>query len=69
MIAMLYPTHITMAVQFEKPIGDVIVYQGKSYSVCEPTPQKQDLKIGQIATEFKNVPYQVVYAYAPNALK
>lgn len=65
MIAMLYPTHITMAVQFEKPIGDVIVYNGKSYSVCEPTPQKQDLKIGQISAQLKNVPYQVVYAYSP----
>ncbi|TKC05743.1 hypothetical protein FA048_17995 [Pedobacter polaris] len=69
MIAMLYPTHITMAVQFDKPIGDVIVYQGKSYSVCEPTPQKQDLKIGQISAQFKNVPYQIVYAYAPASMK
>lgn len=65
MIAMLYPTHITMAVQFEKPIGEAIVYNGKTYSVCEPTPQKQDLKIGQISASLKNIPYQVVYAYAP----
>ena len=69
MIAMLYPTHITMAVQFEKPIGDVVIYQGKSYSVCEPTPQKQDLKIGQISASLKNIPYQIVYAYAPNSIK
>jgi len=66
MIAMLYPTHITMAVQFEKPIGDVIVYNGKSYSVCEPTPQKQDLKIGQVANNLKGQAYQVVYAYNPS---
>ncbi|RZL45940.1 MAG: hypothetical protein EOP00_16510, partial [Pedobacter sp.] len=65
MIAILYPTHITMAVQFEKPIGDVVVYKGKSYSVCEPTPQKQDLKIGQISASLKNVPYKIVYAYEP----
>ncbi len=69
MIAMLYPTHLTMAVQFEKPIGDVIVYNGKSYSVCEPTPQKQDLKIGQLSTQLKNTPYQIVYAYLPLAIK
>ncbi len=65
MIAMLYPTHITMAVQFEKPIGDIIVYNGKSYSVCEPTPQKQDLKIGELSASLKNKPYQVVYQYDP----
>jgi hypothetical protein len=69
MIALLYPTHITMAVQFDKPIGEVITYQGNAYSVCEPTPQKQDLKIGQVSAQLKNVPYQVVYAYSPAALK
>lgn len=65
MIALLYPTHITMAVQFDKPIGDPIVYKGKTYSVCEPTPQQQDLNIGQIATKLKNMAYQVVYQYDP----
>lgn len=65
MIAMLYPTHITMAVAFEKPIGNAIVYNGKSYSVCEPTPQKQDLKIGELSASLKNKPYEVVYHYEP----
>ncbi|WP_316772143.1 hypothetical protein [Pedobacter frigiditerrae] len=66
MIAMLYPTHITMAVQFDKPIGEAIIYNGKSYSVCEPTPQKQDLKIGQVASNLKGQVYQIVYAYNPS---
>jgi len=65
MIALLYPTHITMAVQFTKPIGDPIVYKGKTYSVCEPTPQVEDVKIGQMTARLKNTPYQVVYAYEP----
>lgn len=65
MIALLYPTHITMAVQFDKPIGDPIVYKGKTYSMCEPTPQQQDLNIGQIAAKLKNTAYQVVYQYDP----
>lgn len=65
MIALLYPTHITMAVQFEKPIGEPIVYKGKTYSVCEPTPQQQDLGIGQISEKLKNIAYQVVYQYDP----
>ncbi|UIR58002.1 hypothetical protein LZQ00_01770 [Sphingobacterium sp. SRCM116780] len=65
MITLLYPTHITMAVQFEKPIGDAILYNGKYYSLCEPTPQKQNLAIGQLADKLKNESYQIVYHYEP----
>ncbi|TSD67961.1 hypothetical protein FFF34_004860 [Inquilinus sp. KBS0705] len=65
MIALLYPTHITMAVEFSKPIGDPIIYNGKTYSVCEPTPQLEDMPIGQISAKLKNTPYQIVYAYQP----
>lgn len=65
MIALLYPTHITMAVQFDKPVGQPIYYNGKVYSVCEPTPQRENLSIGQISSDLKNIPYQVVYAYTP----
>ena len=66
MIAVLYPTHITMAVQFDKPVGDAIIYNGKSYTVCEPTPQKQQLKLGELASNLKNKPYEVVYQYEPS---
>jgi len=66
MIALLYPTHITMAVQFDTPVGgDPIVYKGKTYSICEPTPQKEDLGIGKMSADLKKIPYQVVYAYEP----
>ncbi|TDQ07448.1 hypothetical protein [Pedobacter metabolipauper] len=65
MIAMLYPTHITMAVQFDKPVGQPIVYKGKTYSICEPTPQSENLSIGQLSANLKNIPYQVVYHYEP----
>jgi len=66
MIALLYPTHINMAVQFDKPMGSSIIYKGEKYSVCESTPQKQDLKIGQIASNLKKVSYDVVYQYNPS---
>lgn len=66
MIALLYPTHISMAVQFDKPFGKSIIYNGAKYSVCEPTPQKQDLRIGQIAENLHNVDYEVVYQYRPS---
>lgn len=69
MIALLYPTHLTMAVQFEKPIGDAIYYNGKAYSICEPTPQKENLKIGKVASNLRESKYEVVYAYMPLAVK
>jgi len=65
MITLLYPTHITMAVGFDRPTGKYIVYKGKKYSVCEPTPQKEDLRIGQLSANLKNQRYQVVYSYDP----
>lgn len=65
MIALLYPTHISMAVQFDKPFGKSIIYNGEKYSICEPTPQEQDLRIGQIAENLQKVDYQVVYQYSP----
>jgi len=67
MIALLYPTHISMAVQFDKPFGKSIIYNGAKYSVCEPTPQEQDLRIGQIAENLQKVDYEVVYQYSPVA--
>lgn len=65
MIAILYPTHITMAVQLDKTVGTPIVYNGKSYSICEPTLQKKDLKIGELSDNLKNESYQIVYHYDP----
>jgi hypothetical protein len=65
MIVLLYPTHINIAVQFSKPVGTPIVYNGKIYSECEPTPQLEDLRVGQISAKLKNVPYKVVYQYEP----
>ena len=67
MIALLYPTHISMAVQFDKPTGSSIIYKGEKYSVCESTPQKQDLRIGQIASSLKRVSYDVVFQYDPGS--
>jgi len=67
MIALLYPTHITMAVQFDKPVGDPILYNGKVYSLCEPTPQKDDLSMGKISAKLKDLTYQVVYSYQPKS--
>lgn len=66
MIALLYPTHISMAVQFDKTQGKSIIYKGQRYSVCEPTPQTRDLRIGQIAANLEGLNYEVVYQYNPS---
>ncbi len=66
MIALLYPTHISMAVQFDKPFGSSIIYKGEKYSICESTPQNKDLRIGQIAASLKKASYDVVYQYDPS---
>ena len=65
MIALLYPTHITMAVGFSTPVGEPILYKGKYYSLCEPTPEIEDLKLGQMSAKLKNIPYSIVYHYEP----
>ena len=69
MIALLYPTHISMAVQFDKVQGKSIIYKGQKYLVCEPTPQEKDLRIGQIASNLEGMNYEVVYQYNPSGRK
>jgi hypothetical protein len=65
MIVVTYPKHVTIAVQFKWPVGKPIVYNGNKYSICEPTPQKEDLMLGETLPELKKVPYEVTYVYTP----
>jgi hypothetical protein len=65
MIVLLYPHHVTIAVRFDKPVGNSIVYKNKEYAVCEATPQLQDLGVGELSPSLKDVPFQVAYAYDP----
>jgi hypothetical protein len=65
MIVLSYPKHVTIAVQFNKPVGQPIIYNGNKYTVCEPTPQKEDLLVGQLLPELKKAPYEVMYVYNP----
>lgn len=66
MIVLSFPNHVTIAVKFDKPIGKPILYNGSKYSVCEPTPQREDLNIGRLLPELKTSSYEVVYAYSPH---
>jgi hypothetical protein len=66
MIAILYPTHITMAVKFHKPVGKSVIYNGNKYSICDPTAQTDDLRIGDSLPGYENTSFQVVYEYNPS---
>ncbi len=65
MIVLSYPKHITIAVQLNRPVGRTINYNGAHYSICEPTPQKEDLAVGQLMPELKKESFEIVYAYQP----
>ncbi len=65
MIVLAFPTHVTMAVKFNKPVGKTVLYDGEKYSVCEPTPQKIDLNVGELMPTLKDTPFEIVYAYHP----
>lgn len=66
MITLLYPEHVTIAIAFPKPVGKTITYKGNKYTVCEPTPQADDLKIGQLPSTLRKANYDVGYEYIPS---
>lgn len=65
MLVLTYPEHVTVAVQFDKAYGKTIQYNGKQYTVCEPSPQGVDLRIGQMLPGLSKKAYQIAYAYQP----
>lgn len=66
MLVLAYPQHVTVAVQFDKAFGNTIDYEGQRYTICEPSPQRYDLGIGQLPSELKRQAYEVAYAYHPD---
>ena len=67
MIVVSYPQHVTLAIALDKPVGKPLIYNGVKYSICEPTPQKDDLPMGRTLPELRSVQYEVVYAYQPSS--
>ena len=65
MLVLTYPDHVTVAVQLEKPYGKTVEYNGVKYTLCEPSPQRVDLRLGQTLPEISKKAYQVAYAYQP----
>lgn len=66
MIVLMYPTHVALAIEFKKPVGTPVLYNGRKFSVCEPTPQRLDLPIGKLMPEHSNARYDVAYEYVPH---
>ncbi|MCH5600249.1 hypothetical protein [Niabella ginsengisoli] len=65
MLIVAYPNHVTVAVKFDKPIGETISYNGEQYTFCEPTPQEEELKLGEIPVKYAKQKSEIVYAYVP----
>ena len=65
MIVLSYPDHVNVGVELDGK-GYTINYNNKSFTVCEPTPQKKNLRIGKIQRDRKSNYYEVAYSYNPN---
>lgn len=65
MIVLSYPEHISVAIQFSRPLANPVRYNGNDYWVCEPTPQYKDLKIGHCLPSLKKQAFEVVVEYNP----
>lgn len=65
MIVLLYPSHVTLAIELKNPVGIPVLYHGRKFSVCEPTPQRLNLPLGSLMPELSLAHYDVAYEYVP----
>jgi hypothetical protein len=65
MIILSFPAHVTIAVKFDKPVGKTVLYNGERYTVCEPTPQRIDLNIGELMPNLAKTSFEIAYSYHP----
>lgn len=65
MIVLSYPGHVNVAVKLENPKGNTIKHNGSIYTICEPTPQKKVLYLGEMEKKLSKQQHEVVYEYTP----
>jgi len=65
MIVLSSPQHVTVAVKLDKPTKHSILYEGNQYTICEPTPQRRDLKVGEETSAIRKQHFTVEFAYEP----
>jgi hypothetical protein len=65
MVVLSYEDHVTVAVDMGGHHGYSIPYNGKDYTICEPTPQRVNLPPGRIIQGIHDRPSEISYAYEP----
>lgn len=65
MIVITLPDHVTVAVKLNQVHKNAVKYRGDYFTICEPTPQKKELKMGQTIANLTKTSYDVVYFYEP----
>ena len=57
-IALDFPGHIATAVELKNPVGQVVRYQGKKYTIADPT--YINAKVGMKMPQYKKVNPKVI---------
>lgn len=65
MIVITLPDHVTVAVKLNQVHKNAVKYRGDYFTICEPTPQKKELKMGETIANLTKTSYDVVYFYEP----
>ena len=65
MVVLTFPNHVSVAVDLKENRGQVVRHDGREYTLCEPTPQRRDLKPGESLKGLHDAPFEVSYAYRP----
>lgn len=61
-IIVSYPDHVNLGVMLEKPLGRGIWHNGKRFTICEPTPQRKDYRLGRMDKKTLNRGFEIAYA-------
>ncbi|MEY3432599.1 MAG: hypothetical protein RL131_535 [Bacteroidota bacterium] len=67
MIVLSSDKHVTVAVKLPKMVGEGIEFNGQKFTLCEPTPQGKNLRLGKSVLDPQLKPYEVVYSYFPHS--
>jgi hypothetical protein len=67
MVVLSFDNHVTVAVKLKRNLGKGIEFNGEKFTLCEPTPQAKNLKLGKSIVDPKKNPFEIVYAYSPQS--
>lgn len=66
MIVISYTDHVNLGIGFEKVYGKGIQFEGRTYTLCEPTPQRKNFKLGNMDMKTFKKGYEIAFAYIPS---